>query len=167
MNNKKATAVVFLDVDGVLNTLSTCVNAPSKVHIGVDEARIILLANAMKETYTDGVVLTSTWKEMREDDEDYIYLINSLEKQGISVLGKTKEERKSQRELGILQYLEEHPEIEDFVILDDNQFSFDSYRRLFESFLDTRGKGIEHSVLASKRPSVHAMLFLDAIKKYS
>lgn len=100
--NKRATAVVFLDVDGVLNTLTTCANAPSKVHIGVDVARIILLAKAMKETYTDGVVLTSTWKEMREDDEDYIYLINSLEKQGINVLGKTKEERKSQWELGIL-----------------------------------------------------------------
>ena len=71
--NKKITAVVFLDVDGVLNTLTTCANAPSKIHIGVDEARIILLAKAMKETYTDGVVLTSTWKEMREDDEDYIY----------------------------------------------------------------------------------------------
>lgn len=164
--NKKSTAVVFLDVDGVLNTLTTCANAPSKVHIGVDEARIILLAKAMKETYTDGVVLTSTWKEMREDDEDYIYLINSLVKHGINVLGKTKEERKSQRELGVLQYLEEHPEIEDFVILDDNPFNFDGYRRLYESFLDTQGKGIEHSVLASKRPSVHGMLFLDAIKKY-
>lgn len=165
--NKKITAVVFLDVDGVLNTLTTCANAPSKIHIGVDEARIILLAKAMKETYTDGVVLTSTWKEMREDDEDYIYLIRNLERQGISVLGKTEEERKSQRELGIMQYLEGHPEIEDFVILDDNQFGFDGDRKLWESFLDTGGKGIEHSVLASKRPSVHAMLFLDAIKKYS
>ena len=66
-----------------------------------------------------------------------------------------------------MQYLEGHPEIEDFVILDDNQFGFDGDRKLWESFLDTGGKGIEHSVLASKRPSVHAMLFLDAIKKYS
>ena len=167
MNNTNVISVVFLDVDGVLNTLTTCVNAPSKLHIGVDEARIILLAKAMKETYTDGVVLTSTWKEMREDDEDYIYLISNLEKQGIKVLGKTKEQRKSQREIGIIRYLEEHPEIEDFVILDDNQFGFDSYRKLWESFLDTKGKGIEHAVMASSRPSVHVMLFWDAIRKYS
>lgn len=167
MTNKKISSVVFLDVDGVLNTLNTCANAPSKVHIGVDEARIIVLANAMQQTYTDGVVLTSTWKDMREDDEDYIYLISNLEKHGITVLGKTKEERKSQREIGIIRCLEAHPEIEDFVILDDQQFGFDGYRKLWESFLDTQGKGIEHAVIVSSRPSVHAMLFLDTIRKYT
>ena len=165
MNDTKVTSVVFLDVDGVLNTRTSCVHAPSGIYVGVDETRLLMLSKAMKKTYTDGVVLTSTWKNLKSDEEDYIYLVTSLEKYGIKVLGKTEEERTSQRELGILSYLESHPEIEDFVILDDQHYGFDGYRKLWESFLDTQGKGIEHAVLASKRPSVQAMLFLDAIRK--
>lgn len=167
MNNTKMTSVIFLDVDGVLNTKSTCVYAPSGVYVGVDEARVVVLSNAMKETRADGVILTSTWKNMKKEDEDYIYLVNSLEKYGIKVLGKTEEERTSQREVGILQYLESHPEIEDFVILDDQHFGFEDYRKLWESFIDTQGRGIEHAIMASERPSVQAIIFLDAIKKYA
>lgn len=165
MNNPKITSVVFLDVDGVLNTKNSCASSPSGAYVGIDEARILVLSKAMKETYVDGVVLTSTWKNMRNDSEDYLYLIGSLEKYGIKVLGKTIEERTSQRELGILNYLKEHAKIEDFVILDDQHYGFDGYRKLWESFLDTEGKGIENAVLASKRPSVQAMLFIDAIRK--
>lgn len=165
MSDTKVSSVVFLDVDGVLNTRTSCVQAPSGIYIGVDEARILVLSKAMKETYTDGVVLTSTWKNMKNDSEDYIYLVKSLENHGIKILGKTEEERTSQRELGILNYLELHPEIEDFVILDDQRYGFDTNRKLWESFLDTQGKGIENAVLASKKPSVQAMLFLDAIRK--
>ena len=165
MNNQKITSVVFLDVDGVLNTRTSCVSTPSGAYVGIDEARVLVLAKAMEETYSEGVVLTSTWKNMRNDSEDYIYLIRRLEKYGIKVLGSTKEEKTRQRELGILDYLEEHPEIEDFVILDDQHYGFDSSRKLWESFLDTQGNGIEHVVLASKRPSIQAMLFMDAIRK--
>lgn len=73
----------------------------------------------------------------------------------------------SEREEGILRYLEMHSEIEEFVILDDLHFDFEDYRKLWESFIDTRGKGIENSVFASKTPSISAILFLDAIHKYS
>ncbi|MBS7340156.1 MAG: hypothetical protein KIH00_07920 [Lachnospiraceae bacterium] len=38
--------VVFLDVDGVLNTRTTCERAPSEMYKGIDEARIKILANA-------------------------------------------------------------------------------------------------------------------------
>ena len=164
---RNITSVVFLDVDGVLNTRNTCVYAPSGTYVGVDEARVIILANAIKQNFIDGVVLTSTWKNMREDSEDYVYLVNTLEKYGVRILGKTVEERTSQREVGILKYLELHPEIEDFVIVDDQHYGFDGYRKIWESFIDTQGKGIEHAVLASGRPSVQAMLFMDSIKKYN
>ena len=108
----------FLDVDGVLNTSSTCVCAPSGVCIGIDEARIAILANAMKQVGMEGV----------------------------------------------LDYLKEHPEIEEFVIIDDNHFGFGKHSKLFESFVDIKGNGIEHSVAASKTPSVPAILFLSAIQ---
>lgn len=166
-NNIRMNFVVFLDVDGVLNTRRTCMHTPSGVYVGVDEARIDILSNSMKENCVDGVILTTTWKSMREDDEDYIYLVRSLDKYGIKILGKTEEEWFSQREEGILKYLELHPEIEEFVILDDQHFGFEDYSKLWESFIDTQGRGIEHSVVASKTPSVAAILFLDAIQKYA
>lgn len=165
--NIKNCFVIFLDVDGVLNTRRTCVHAPSGMYIGVDEARIELLSNAMKETGADGVILTTTWKNMKEDEEDYIYLMKSLAKFGIKVIGKTKEERLAQREEGILKYLELHPEIEEFVILDDQHYGFKCYSKLWDGFIDTYGMGIEHSGTASETPSVPAILFLDAIKKYA
>lgn len=158
--------VVFLDVDGVLNTRSTCVQAPSGTYVGIDDARVFVLSHAMKMVYAEGVVLTSTWKNMREDNEDYIYLVECLNKHGIKILGKTNEEHTSQRENGILKYLESHSEIEEFVILDDQQYGFADYRKLWENFIDTQGKGIENGVAASRRPSVSAILFEDAIKKY-
>lgn len=166
-NHKKIRFVVFLDVDGVLNTRRTCVYAPSGTYVGVDEARIAILAKSMKENCVDGVVLTTTWKNMREDNEDFVYLVESLDKYGIKILGKTKEERDSQRADGILSYLKLHPEIEEFVILDDQHFEFDGYSKLWESFIDTHGRGIEYGSVASKTPSISARLFMDAIKKYS
>ena len=165
--NIKSCFVVFLDVDGVLNTRRTCVRAPSGMYVGVDEARIEILAKSMKETGADGVILTTTWKNMRDDEEDYIYLLESLAKYEIKVFGKTKEERLAQREEGILKYLELHPEVEEFVILDDQHYGFKVYSKLWDSFIDTHGMGIEHSSAASETPSVPAILFFDAVKKYA
>ncbi len=94
-------------------------------------------------------------------------MLNSLKKQGIIVLGQTKEKQLSKREEGILRYLEDHPEIEDFVILDDQHFGFRDYQKLWESFVETNGRGIENAIAASETPSVPAILFLDAIRKYA
>lgn len=41
---------------------------------GIDEARIRILAGAMRECRANGVVLTTTWKDLSPDHEDYIYL---------------------------------------------------------------------------------------------
>ncbi len=158
--------VVFLDIDGVLNSKTTCEKTPSEQYVGIDEIRVAVLSNTMKENDVDGVVLTTTWKNMPEDSADYIYLISHLNKYEISVLGKTKETWSYQREEGILNYLETHPEIEEFVILDDQPFGFRKHTRLWERFIDTQGKGIEYGTFASHTPSISTMLFLDSIKNH-
>ncbi len=159
--------VVFLDVDGVLNTRTTCERAPSEQYTGIDELRIRILAGAMRECRASGVVLTTTWKNLRPDHEDYIYLKEGLSKYGIEILGKTEEPSLYQRGMGVLEYLNNTPEIDEFVILDDQHFDFCDDRKLWESYIDTCGRGIENSVIASKTPTVTAMLFLDAIKEFS
>ena len=166
MTDDKSVFVVFLDVDGVLNTKTTCVYAPSKMYKGVDDARVKILADSMKHSDVDGVVLTSTWKTLREDDEDYIYLVDKLKQYGIKLLGKTKE-KMSRREEGILDYLEANPEIQSFVIIDDQHYGFVDHCKLWDSYIDTQGRGIEHSIFASKTPTIPALLLIDSIAKFS
>lgn len=156
--------VVFLDIDGVLNTWTSCVVAPSGQYKGIDESRVSILKKAMDIGGFDGVVLTTTWKDIRKDNEDYIYMTDLLKKHKIQILGQTEDKFLAGREWGILKYLDEHPEVEDFVIIDDQHFGFDNSSKLWDSFIDTKGRGIENSEYASKTPSIAAMLFMDGIK---
>ena len=115
----------------------------------------------------DGDLIEISFREPSDDDEDYIYLVESLNKQGIEIFGRTEEKQERQRAEGVLCFLKEHPEIEEFVILDDQHYGFGDYQKLWENFIDTKGKGIEYGTTASKTPTVTSILFEDAIKKYS
>ena len=61
--------------------------------------------------------------------------------------------------------MEQHPEIDDFVILDDNIFDFRDYSKLWERLLIT--KGIERAKFASQTPAVETIVFLEFIKSFS
>lgn len=61
--------------------------------------------------------------------------------------------------------MDSHPEINEFVILDDNRFDFLDYPKLWERLLITRG--VERAVFASDTPAVEAIIFLDYIKLFS
>lgn len=150
---------LFLDVDGVLNTRTTVVGAPSGRN-GIDESRVRLLKKALKQFGDAEIVLTSDWKLMREDGDDFSYLVSMLGKFGLSLSGKTTDVWVGRGE-GIQSYLAEHPEIDEYVILDDNTFDFSNYPKLWERLLLTNG--IENTEYASKTPAIEAMLFLEAI----
>ena len=60
--------------------------------------------------------------------------------------------------------LEEHPEIKEYVILDDCRFDFQSYPKLWERLLLT--EGIEHARFAAGTPAVETMVFLDYVKLF-
>lgn len=102
---------VFLDVDGVLNTKTTCKHTPDG-YTGIDDARVEILANAIKMYDCYEVILTSDWKEMRESDDDYIYLLEKLDLYGLYISGKT-EDQGNNRGKGVIDYLKAHPEIDD------------------------------------------------------
>ena len=154
--------VVFLDVDGVLNTVNTVERAPSGA-VGIDDLRVSVLSRAMKENEITGVVLTTTWKDLGNENEDYIYLTETLRKYGIDVTGSIENEDCFGRGQGIVDYLRVHPEIEDFIVLDDQRFDFRRHDKIWERFLDTGGKGLENAFTPSETPSISAMLFLDSI----
>ena len=150
---------LFLDIDGVLNTRTTVVGAPSG-RTGIDESRVRTLKKALKQFGDVDIILTSDWKLMREDGDDFTYLVSMLKKYGLSLTGKTTDVWVGRGE-GIQSSLAEHPERAEYVILDDNTFDFSNYPKLWERLLLTNG--IENAEYASKTPAIEAMLFLEAI----
>lgn len=155
--------VVFLDVDGVLNTRTTVERTPD-FHTGIDDARVAVLAKAVKKYGNADLVLSSDWKDMKEEEDDFRYLVSKLKRKGLTLAGKTTDHWNNRGE-GILKYLEKHPEIEEYVILDDNKFDFRDYPNLWERLLITNG--IERAEFASETPAVETIVFLDYIKKFS
>lgn len=151
---------IFLDIDGVLNTRTTCERTPEN-HVGIDASRVNILARAIKKYDLAQIILSSDWKEMKPEDDDYGYLRHKLAESGLEVAGKTTDHYNKRGE-GIQHYLEAHPEIEEYVILDDNEFDFRDYPRIWERLLLTNG--IEKARYASETPAVEAIVFLDYIK---
>ena len=106
--------VVFLDIDGVLNDAVTTAelwdDKPKKDHLDCLKA-IIDATNAK-------IVLSSTWRLFPSARND---VKNALRNVGLEFIDKTKELRDRASE--IQEWLNRHPEVEKFVILDDEEIS--------------------------------------------
>ena len=161
-SEKHKPCVIFLDVDGVLNTRTTCQRTPDGF-TGIDDARVEVLAKAITAYGGADIVLSSDWKEMKNTDDDYLYLINKLDQYGLRITAHTSD-KKNNRGAGIITYLRQHPEIEEFVILDDCEFDFSNYNKLWERLLLTNG--IERARCAARTPAVETILFLDYIRQF-
>lgn len=110
-------------------------------------------------------MLSSDWKEMKSTDDDYIYLVDKLALYGLKIVAQTQDiTYKRKRGAGIKAYLEEHTEIEEYIILDDNKFDFQDDTKLWDRLLLTNG--IEKAQFASETPAVEAILFMDYLKLF-
>ena len=118
---------IFLDIDGVLNNLFTDEFTPDGF-VGISETLSDHLTNII-DTEPDviKVVLSSSWKLMEEGTADYEYMMLRLSEADAAPIGFTEEpdEEGMLRGKGILNYLDEHEEITEFVILDDYIFDFE------------------------------------------
>ena len=114
--------VIIFDVDGVLNS-DEYFDKIKNLNIDgiqseIDVEKIKLLNIAINETKVK-IVLTSSWRYTRNAQE----LKKLLSEYGIPTDSTPFIQNK--RGLEIKQYLYEHPDVEDFVIVDDE--IFDSY----------------------------------------
>lgn len=135
--------VIFLDVDGVLNNSTTEEKSPEGF-VGLDATLVDRLSKIAKIAGAD-VVLTSTWKtgwsrnfDMMSVDAEYLDV--TLSRAGVEIIDKTEDidtRGSYYRGQGILKYLEEHPEVDKFIILDDNEFDFLGIRNLKPIFIQT------------------------------
>jgi len=106
--------VIFLDVDGVLNC-ETTIQRTAQGFIGVDPEKVKLLKKIVKRTGAY-IVLSSTW---REEDYSLRSITKILEKAGMRIYDCTPIMPRQRRGVEVQAWLDEHPSVTRYVILDD------------------------------------------------
>lgn len=120
--------VIFLDIDGVLNTKSYRENPEvDYFEQPISDIHMCLLEYLVKSTGAK-IVLSSTWREYWEPGEEqsdrFGYYINELfSKYSLEIYDKTPEHRDRSDEIDAWKNLHQG-EIESYVILDDFDFEW-------------------------------------------
>ena len=113
--------VIFLDFDGVLNSekyLAAC----GSDGVVIDPSRMILLKQLVDATGAK-IVLSTSWrehwsKEPTQCDSTGMLMNDIFSRQGLQIWDKVSQLRMT-REAQIKNWLDRHPEVERFVVLDD------------------------------------------------
>ena len=139
---------IFLDVDGVLNcstSKSYCHDDICGIITGIDSDKVKRLAKIVEKTGAE-IVLSSDWKDgwskyyTSSKPSHAKYLDNHLYKKGkLTIKDKTPNTSKGSWYRGeeILTYLRSHPDITDYVILDDTFFEDFSIKEIEEHLVLT------------------------------
>lgn len=121
--------VVFLDVDGVLN-YSGCKEKFGQF-LGVEDECVERLRKIVfSQSPPASIVLTSSWKELwdhhpinsKELDPMAKYLVDKLKAHGMHLTARTEEKNPEDRGMGIKAWIRKVPEVESWVVLDDDFF---------------------------------------------
>ena len=132
--------VIFLDIDGVLN------NFYSSEEYQIDEFRLIYLKRIIDATGAKVVLTSSLRKSWNTEDFSLIPTASDLRKKqnelfkkyGIEIYGITPLDSGDTQE-GIYSWLKVHPEVESFVVIDDETITckdFIGTRLIKTSYLD-------------------------------
>ena len=131
-SRKKGLKIIFLDVDGVLNSHST--KDLCGPYRGIEDSKVNLLKKLVDASKAK-IVLVSTWKEywyksvrLKDKQDDLaIYLDIKLSQQGLKISDKTDDYILNRGE-GILDYIDRlHNrgiEVDKYVIFDDEMFDY-------------------------------------------
>lgn len=146
--------VIFLDVDGVLNNNRT-VRTTKNLYTFVGKRHIRNLKHIINATGAK-VVLSSDWRYDRDDpksNSDFLELKHELLKYGIRFYGFTPELPDAHRGAEIEQWLKEHTEVEDYVILDDRTDMEPNKDHWVQTVMN-RGLGTEEAEAADRKSVV-------------
>ena len=119
--------VIFLDFDGVLNSAKYLLNHEG-YGVVIDPARMRLLKQIV-DTTGARIVLSTSWREHWEKDltkcdSTGVLINNVFSEYGLQAYDKTPELH-ARREVEIKSWLDKHPEVKNFVVLDDRLLSAD------------------------------------------
>lgn len=158
--------VIFLDVDGVLNTYHSSLENLRLLDEGIDFPNILIekvkILSEIAKEFDCKIVLSSSWKlnyEYYDFNENKIkfnvsvkYLLKLFEENDIDFIGVTPNVKKiinnklrdeMWKENDIAIYLLSHPEVEHFVIIDDENYdlkALEDYLALTDYFNEDKEK---------------------------
>lgn len=119
--------VIFLDIDGVLNDDNTPTHAKS-YFVFIDQEKLLRLKQIVEVTQAK-IVLSSTWRYDRSNPKyngDYLELQEAFRQVGLEFYSFTPEDVYGiRRGMEIRAWLGLHPEVDRYVILDDELFDFE------------------------------------------
>lgn len=145
--------VIFLDIDGVLNSLSYDRSRDWTKQTDIDESRLPLLKRIVDATSAK-IVLSSTWRvhwsaDIDKCDSDGKYIAELFAKHGLEVYDKTPDHGFSgDRREEIVEWLSYEEETERFVIIDDSPFGWNELSAHFVKTDPIRGMGLEDEHVA-------------------
>lgn len=144
--------VLFLDIDGVVNTFQMYKDLPFNIPANelkfvegyyvdicspsqkrVSNTQAVIILDKICHEFDLKIVLSSTWRLGHYEET-----IEALRKAGLSedieIIGKTGRYDSGRRGSEITRWLGEHPGIEDYIILDDDDFDlFEHRNHLFKT----------------------------------
>lgn len=131
--------VIFLDIDGVLNcsgSKSSMVLENGETYLGIDKHKILRLKEIVDRSGAK-IVLISTWRlHLYKNDRVDKYMRQRFKKYGIEIYSCV-DYIEHNRGSGIHLWLLKHPDVTDWVVLDD------------EWFLDYNEKISQHLILTN------------------
>lgn len=118
---------IFLDFDGVLNSAKYLLGC-GDCGMAIDPTRMVLLRRIIDATGAK-IVLSTSWREHWEKDlakcnSTGVFINDIFSKYGLQIFDKTPELHE-RRETEIKSWLDAHPEVKSFVVLDDSLLSAD------------------------------------------
>lgn len=149
--------ILFLDIDGVLNSREYDRHRNWNEQTDIDETRLPLVKEIIDKTGAK-IVLISTWRSHwnRDEslcDEDGMYISRLFSKLGLAIYDKTPDlGLLSKRKDEVKAWLEHTSKVERFVILDDYRFGWDDLSDFYIHTNPHYGLGLEeeHVALAIK-----------------
>ena len=131
--------VIFLDIDGVLNTSETFIEQTNNYkqngiyNVEIDEFRIVYLKEIIDKTESK-VVLSSSWRYFFTKENNIVLpikqkgldLYNLLKKYDIEIYDiTTKQSMKREKQINL--WLNDHNDVESFVVIDDCSYDLQSF----------------------------------------
>ena len=141
--------VIFLDIDGVLNSRAYDRKRNWDEQTNIDETRLPLVKRIVDETGAK-IILSSTWREHWNDDpklcgDDGNYINKTFAKFGLEIYGKTPDLGiTAERPDEIRAWLNGATEtVESFVIIDDYRYAWSELADRFVKTNPNFGLGLE------------------------
>ena len=142
--------VIFLDIDGVLNSSAYRSRMGMQYFSElIDRRKMPLLKQIVEETGAE-IVLSTSWRKYWNPGEKQLdpagqHIADLFREHGLWIYSKTPVLENAGRSAQIQAWLNQHPHVDGYVILDDKDFGLPGTLRAHFVQTDLGGDGLEES----------------------